>query len=659
MPNTYRKFPHLLLRYRPWFIAIFQAWLVSCSLVFAWMLRFDFTLPDRGILFTTLPMLVLLRIAAMGHFGLFRGWWKYAGVSDGIDIVKAVASGSVLFFVVTHYLLIGESFPRAIYVLEAVLTTGLLVGVRLLTRVLAESVREDVASCKRVLLIGAGSAAQTILQEIRLPGSGYEAVGCLDDDRTKLGVRIHDVRVLGTVDQLQTVLASDPADQLLIAVPSATGAQMRRFVDLCDQAGISYKTVPALKDIIAGQVSVRQLREVSLEDLLGRDPVQIDLESVRKQITGRTVVVTGAAGSIGSELSRQILEYSPAILVCLDQSETGLFFLRLELEKHQNGTRIDFRVADVTDRERVHSLLSEFKPEIVFHAAAYKHVPLMESNVQEAVKNNVLALLSLLDLAEQAGCKSFVLISSDKAVNPTNVMGATKRICELVLSSRPPNGMRCVSVRFGNVLGSSGSVIPVLREQLRNNEPLTITHPEITRFFMTSQEAVALVLQAFTIGSHRDILVLDMGEPVRILDLARNLIRLSGKSEHEVEIRFTGLREGEKLNEELFYKNEKVISTSCEKIKRTSGPLKDWTELCHQLNRLRLSMTVDGAAPIRAEIKQIVPEYVCQEEIANLHRKPVVHDEFFETAVWPVRRARSKSNVGTQCDINRIVPPRR
>jgi len=273
---------------------------------------------------------------------------------------------------------------------------------------------------------------------------------------------------------------------------------------------------------------------------------------------------------------------------------------------------VAFCVADVTDCERVRSLLSEFRPEIIFHAAAYKHVPMMESNVQEAVKNNVLGLLGLLGLADESGCKSFVLISSDKAVNPTNIMGATKRICELILASRPPNGMRCVSVRFGNVLGSNGSVIPVLTQQLHNHEPLTVTHPEIERFFMTTREAVALVLQAFTIGSHGDILVLDMGEAVRILDLARTLIRLSGKSENNVEIQFTGLREGEKLREELFYEHENVIATSCDKIKRTSGLLKDWLELSRQLDELRVSMSVDGAAPIRAKIKEIVPQYSFQ-----------------------------------------------
>jgi FlaA1/EpsC-like NDP-sugar epimerase len=630
MRTIHDKMSHLLLRRRPWFIAIFQACLVACSLLLAWLLRFDFTLPDRRILLSALPLLVLARLAGMASFGLFRGWWKYAGISDGIDIIKAVGTGSVLFLLATRYLFVGESLPRAVYVLEAMLTTGLLAGVRLLTRVLAGSMRADVSTCKRVILIGAGSAAQSVLQEIRLPGSGYEAVGCLDDDPSKRGVRINNVAVLGTVDQLPGVLSSHPADEVLIAVPSATGAQMRRFVNICNREHISFKTVPALKDIIAGEVIVSQLREVRFEDLLGRDPIQINLESVRNEIRGRTVVVTGAAGSIGSELCRQLLECSPTTLVCLDQSETGLFFLRRDLDKNPNGTELAICVVDITDMERIRKLFSEFAPDIIFHAAAYKHVPLMESNVQEAVKNNVLGLVGLLDLAEESGCGNFVLISSDKAVNPTNVMGATKRICELVLSSRPPNGMRCVSVRFGNVLGSSGSVIPVLKEQLHKNEPLTVTHPEMTRFFMTTREAVTLVLQAFAIGDHRDILVLDMGEPVRILDLARTLIRLSGKLEPDVEIQFTGLREGEKLHEELFYKNEQVISTAFKKIKRTSAPIKDWNELRLQLDQLRASMTIDGAAPIRAGIKRIVPEYVYPPESTRQIRQTVVHDVYVE-----------------------------
>ena len=603
--------PLVLLRYTPWFTGTFQAWLIICSLILAWLLRFDFTLPYRSVLLLAVPVLVVTRLTAMAYFGLLRGWWKYVGLADGIDILKAVGMGSMLFWFTMRFALGATAFPRTIYVMEALLTAGLLTGVRLLSRVVAESMRENISPCKRVILIGAGSAAHTILREIRKRESSYVAVGCVDDDRTKQGIRIDNVRVLGTVNQLSEVLSSEPADEVLIAVPSATGAQMRAFVEACNHAKIKFRTVPALKDIIAGHVTVSQLREVSLEDLLGRDPVQIDLEAVRRQIAGRCVLVTGAAGSIGSELCHQILDYGPAQLICFDQSETGLYFLRLGLMDHKNGAQLSFCVADVCDAERVRSLLGESRPEIIFHAAAYKHVPMMESNVHEAVKNNVLGFMGLLDLADEAGCKSFVLISSDKAVNPTNVMGATKRICELIISSRPANGMRCVSVRFGNVLGSSGSVIPVLRQQLTNRQPLTITHPDIRRFFMLTPEAVALVLQAFAVGYHGDILVLDMGESVRIVDLARNLIRLSGRSEQDVEIRFTGLREGEKLDEELFYGHEKVTPTVYEKIKRTNGAHRNWRELCDQLEELRASLAVDGAAPIRAKMHEIVPEYSC------------------------------------------------
>jgi FlaA1/EpsC-like NDP-sugar epimerase len=590
----------------------------------SWLLRFDFTLPYRSILLPAIPILVVTRLAAMSYFGLLRGWWRYVGIRDGLDILEAVGFGSILFWIVVHFAIRTVGFPRTIYILEPLFTSGLLASVRLLSRALAESVREDISSCKRVVIIGAGSAARIILREINGYGSSYVAVGCLDDDPSKLGIRIENVRVLGTVDRLRDVLSSNLADEVLIAVPSATGEQMRRFVEICTRSKISFRTVPALKDIIAGRVAVNQFREVSLEDLLGREPVEIDLDAVRREIKGRAVLVTGAGGSIGSELCRQILTYQPSNLICLDQNETGLFFLRLELMEHSGSVQISFRVADVCDTDCVRAIFAEFNPEIIFHAAAYKHVPMMESNVREAVKNNVVALLGLLDLAEESGCKNFVLISSDKAVNPTNVMGATKRICELILSSRPADGMRCVSVRFGNVLGSSGSVIPVLKQQLQNHQPLTITHPEMTRFFMLIPEAVALVLQAFAIGDHGDILVLDMGESVRILDLARNLIRLSGKVEDDVEIQFTGLREGEKLREELFYSQERVLSTSCDTIKRTCGTLKNWSHLRRQLNELRALIGTDRAASIRAKIREIVPEYSFQpEDICDFTTKEI------------------------------------
>jgi FlaA1/EpsC-like NDP-sugar epimerase len=603
--------PSQFLCYRTILVALFQALLVFTALVLAWLLRFDFSLPYRGLLFSAAPLLILIRLAAIGRFDLFHGWWRYTGVSDALDIVKAIALGSAFFLFVMRFLLGVVSFPRTIYILEAVLSIALLAGVRLLSRVFTESISAVVGSRRKVMLIGAGSAAQIIIREIHRWNS-HEVVGCVDDDESKLGVKLQGVPVIGIVDQLPSLLAMQPVDEILIAVPSASSKQMQRFVKICEQSGTRFKTLPALHDIITGEASIREFRDVRLEDLLGRDPVEIDLRAVRKLIEGRVVLVTGAAGSIGSELCRQVLEYNPSTLLCLDQSETGIFYLEQELSKMRVFAQTVYYVGDVCDSERVRGIFAEHRPDAVFHAAAYKHVPVMERNVQEAVKNNVFALLNLLQVAEENDCGSFILISSDKAVNPTSVMGATKRIGELIISRRPTNGMRCVSVRFGNVLGSNGSVVPLFQEQLRRNQPLSITHPEIKRFFMTAHEAVSLVLQAFAIGDRGDTLVLDMGEPVRIVDLAHTLIRSSGKSEREVGIIFTGLREGEKLNEEILYATEEVHPTSFGKIKRIRGPLAGWLQLQQGLEELKIFTGVAGAEGIREKIKEMVPEYSYQ-----------------------------------------------
>jgi FlaA1/EpsC-like NDP-sugar epimerase len=497
-------------------------------------------------------------------------------------------------------------------------------GGRLMSRLFVECMSGDVRGSKKLILIGAGFAAQMVIREIAHVRNGYSVVGCVDDDPRKLGLKVQGVPVLGSVEQLPSVLARNPADEVLIAIPSATGEQMQRVTQICQQTGIPFRTVPSLHEIIDGNVSIRQFREVRFEDLLGRDTVEMDLESVRQELEGKVVLVTGAAGSIGSELCRQIRHYNPKRLVCVDQSETGLFYLQQELTEGREEPSLFFCVADISDSERMQILFKSERPQVIFHAAAYKHVPIMECNVQEAVKNNIFGLLILLDVAERNAVESFVMISSDKAVNPTSVMGTTKRVCELILSCRDTKFLRCVSVRFGNVLGSNGSVIPVFQQQLQNNQPLTITHPEIKRFFMTTREAVALVLQAASIGENGDILVLDMGVPISIVQLARTLIQLSGKTEEQVEIRFTGLRPGEKLLEELFYSFEEVLPTCGRKIKRARGKAIDWPNLSRLLSELRASLTVDGANPVRAKLREIVPEYVCengsstaQEEIAS------------------------------------------
>ena len=608
-----RKFvlslPKLVFENRPWFIVLFQALLVFCSLVLAWLLRFDFSLPSRPLLLWSAPILVLIRLGSLRLFNLHRGWWHFSGVTDALNILKAVALGTIVFYL----FMIGLgvfAFPRSVYLFEAVLTAGFLSGGRLMSRVLAESMRRDSKTSKKVIIMGAGFAAQMVIREIAHSGSGYCVLGCLDDDESKLGVAIHGVTVLGRAQQLAAILAHYPADEVVIAVPSATGEQMQRFIQICQQAGIPFRTVPGLSEIINGHVSIRQLREVRLEDLLGREPVEMGVEPVRREIEGKVVLVTGAAGSIGSELCRQIMRYGPQRLVCVDQNESGLFYLQHELADDPKSNASVFCVADINDEARMRRLFLDHNPAIVFHAAAYKHVPMMEENVQEAVKNNVFGLMNLLETAEGCGCESFILISSDKAVNPTSVMGATKRVGELIVGCRSGSAMRCISVRFGNVLGSNGSVVPVLRQQLENNRPLTITHPDIKRFFMTTREAVALVLEASTIGEHGDILVLEMGKQISILQLAKTLIQLSGKTENQVSIRFTGLRPGEKLYEEMSSAAEEMISTDRPKIKRIRGKRAEWPLLSRRLEELRASLTLDGAGPVRSKLREILPEYI-------------------------------------------------
>lgn len=620
--NSLVKWAQTLLRRTAWFAGVFQAVLVLCALLLAWMLRFDFTLPHRGMLLKAIPILMALRLLAFWRFRLLRGWWSYAGPEDMLRILKAVTIGSVLFLLAAQFIPALKEFPRSIFLLEAILTAGLLGGARVFSRLLAESMRQDQGGAKRVAVIGAGAAAQVVFRELQRPGSGYQVVGCFDDDRLKIGLKIMGVPVLGRVDDMPELVLEVGAQEILIAIPSATGTQMKRFVELSEQTGLRYRTVPALRELIVGDVLLNQVREVNLDDLLGREAVALDHLSLHDHLAGRVVMVTGAAGSIGAELCRQILEFAPAKLVCLDQNETGIFHLQSEVQRVSGHTRMVFAVADVRDAERMRKVCSSNRVHTIFHAAAYKHVPMMEENVEEAVANNIMGLLTLLDVAEEAHVRDLIMISSDKAVNPTSVMGATKRVCELVLASRPANGLRCASVRFGNVLGSNGSVIPIFQEQLRRNMPITVTHPEIERFFMTTQEAVSLVLQAFAIGSHGDILVLDMGKAVNIVDLARRLIHLAGKTEEQVPIRYIGLRPGEKLYEDLFYPTEEVLETSHPKIRCTRFYGPSWAELMSQLEALKQAVLIGTADEIRAVIRQIVPEYETADESVTYKAKP-------------------------------------
>jgi FlaA1/EpsC-like NDP-sugar epimerase len=613
------------------FIALGEIVLVVLSLTIAWLLRFDFRFPNARVVFSAMPLLVVLRLLGMARFNLFHGYWRHAGMTDSLDILKAVSLGSVGFLAAEHWVLGEKRFPLSVYFIEALLSVSILIGMGVLSRTVLQSAQNSYnrESGKTVVVIGAGMAAAMLLRE--LPRSEYLPIALVDDDPLKAGVRLHGVPVAGTVDELSGVVHKYHPDELMIAIPSATGKQMQRIIDICGKTKLRFRTIPGLGDLINGTVTVDQLRDVNFEDLLGRDPVHLNVDSVRRRIAGRVVMVTGAAGSIGAELCHQLRNYKPLKLVCVDQAETPLF----NLQNAHSGSLCDivYRIADITDGPRMRDIIREDDVRVIFHTAAYKHVPLMEENLQEALKNNVFGLFSLMEIADRAGCEDFLLISSDKAVHPTSFMGCTKRIGELMVAAWPSR-MRCLCVRFGNVLGSQGSVIPVFQEQIKLKRRITVTHPDITRYFMTIPEAVSLVLRAFSVGEKRDILVLDMGKPVRILDMAKTLIRLSGIPQNEVKIKFSGLRPGEKLFEDLFYDFETCLNTGAQKVFRTQGQTASWAELLDQLAELRAESATGIDHRIRSKVKEIVPEYLWaakdeepQLAARHLHEPQVYRDQ--------------------------------
>jgi FlaA1/EpsC-like NDP-sugar epimerase len=594
-------------------VVLVNAVLISTAVIAAWVLRFEFHLRNVHVLLSVIPLLVLYRLAAMGRFALLHGYWRYTSVSDAIEMCKALILSSAAFFVTVRYVLDIKAFPLSVYCIDLMAAILLLLGIRLYYRAAMQprimEAGSDRRKTRRVFLVGAGFAAQLLIRELKNAGSGWTVVGCVDDDNEKIGSKIHGIPVLGSIQKLPELSIKHRTFEVLIAIPSASPLQLRRIVKFCYQAGLKYRTVPSLRELVSGESSVRQFREVKVEDLLGREPVLLDLEPVRRKVQDTAVTVTGAAGSIGSELVYQLLQYRPGVLVCIDHDESALFELERRLKAINHSSVLQFCVSDINNTDRMESILARFGVSSIFHAAAFKHVPLMESNISEALRNNVFGLMSVLEAADKCQCNDFVLVSSDKAVNPTSFMGCTKRLGELIVAARPSPKMRCTTVRFGNVLGSQGSVVPLFQEQIRTTRRITVTHPEITRYFMTIQEAVALLLQAFAIGEHRDLLVLDMGKPIAIVDLARTLIKLSGVPEKEVEIAYMGLRPGEKLCEELFYKGEEQNATSVDRIMRAKSFTISWDTLNWHLSALRTLMMSESETRIRGRMKQIIPEY--------------------------------------------------
>ena len=542
----------------------------------AFLLRFDFQPPAAYLaLFAwTVWPLVAIRLAAFRLFRLTRERWRYAGVSDVARLVLAAVAGSVVFLVLFRFVLpLNPVVPISIVAAEMVLMTWITAGMWLSYRIGYEKIRQyeqNGHDKRRALVIGAGEAGNLLVREMMRFPTGYRPVGFVDDDPSMWGATLHGVEVVGSSRDLVAIAHALRADELIIAVPSASPADLRRIVAACEGASLPFKVLPGIAEVLAGEVRLNQIREVRIEDLLGREPIDLELPSITAELDGSTVLITGAAGSIGAELARQVALNTPATLILLDQAETELFYLDLELARAHPELEIIPIVGDIVDAAALRSVFERYAPDRVFHAAAYKHVPLMESNARAAVRNNVIGTWRVAELAGHYGVEKFVLVSTDKAVRPANVMGATKRVAELIVLEMQTRytGTNYGAVRFGNVLGSRGSVIPVFRRQLAAGQALTVTDPDTSRYFMTIPEAVQLILQASLLPELRGhIAMLDMGEPVRILDLAENLLRLSGVRSPRDRIVFTGLRPGEKLHEELAAPDEETTATAVEKIR--------------------------------------------------------------------------------------------
>lgn len=592
---------------------------LALALAYAIRLNFESTWEVFESVWQLLPWLLPVQAAAFWASGLYRGLWRYASLRDIRQIALAAGLATLAIPLVTLLARLAVVVPRSVLVIFPVLLVFFMAGSRLAYRMWREHKLTVVTREQGdpVIVIGAGNAAARLLRELA-NSTLYKAVALLDDDPRKLGRIIEGVRVVGRTDQYAEIARQFNTHTAIIAMPSVPHEVRRRLVKICSDAGARILTVPSFDEIMRGASG--GVRQIEIDDLLGRDPVQLDMEALRRSYSGKVILVTGAGGSIGSELCRQLLRFEPATLVLFELSEYALYRLTEEFAAASGSTRIVPLVGDVKDAARIEHVLAAYRPAVVFHAAAYKHVPLMEDlNAREAVRNNALGTYVVGDAAVRAGVERFVLISTDKAVNPTNVMGASKRLAEMVCQSLNRQGAtRFTMVRFGNVLGSSGSVIPKFQEQIARGGPVTVTHPEVIRYFMSIAEAAQLVLQAGAMGEGGEIFVLDMGAPVRIVDLARDMIRLAGYTEQQIAITFTGLRPGEKLFEELLADDEATLPTQHPKVraaKPQNTPYPGWLK--------QLAPWFDqNPAPtderVRSQLRLWVPEYRCVGERSGL-----------------------------------------
>jgi FlaA1/EpsC-like NDP-sugar epimerase len=585
-----RRLSRFLDAHRRLLAMLIYGGLTAVAYATAYLFRFELAVPRShiSVFLWTVALLVAIRLAAFRAFRLTRERWRYTGARDAGRLLGACIAGSVVFFLLLELVSpAGRIVPLSVIGMEPILTGGLISAAWLVYRLSFEHIRRGApGSERRVVIIGAGDAGNMLAREMLRTPTGYVPVGFVDDNVRMRGASIQGVDVLGTTADLGAIVQEVHADELIIALPSARPGDLRRIVSRCEATGVRFKVLPGIAEVLAGNVTLQQLRDVRIEDLLGREPIHLELPELAADLTDATVLITGAAGSIGSELARQVALHGPARLVLLDQAESDLFYLHLELRDRYPNLTIVPVVADIVDGARMEQVFSEHLPDRVFHAAAYKHVPMMECNAREAVRNNVVGTWRVADAAGRHGAGRFVLVSTDKAVNPTNVMGATKRLAELVvldLQRRHPQ-TTYGAVRFGNVLGSNGSVLPLFKRQLSEGRALTVTHPDATRYFMTIPEAVQLILQASLLNEFRGhIAMLEMGDPVRIRDLAVNLLRLAGVTDPENRLSYIGLRPGEKLHEELAAPDEEAQPTPVAKVRILRSPASESLALAEQV----------------------------------------------------------------------------
>lgn len=596
---------------------------LSCG-VLAFLLRFEFSLHSETLahMYRAVPAWLLIKSLTFWALHLDRGTWRFASVPDmqrigAANLIGSIVAAAVILSFTT------PGFPRSVLVLDLVLCLQFTAGARLLARVVCNYAlrARNNNPVKDVLIYGAGVAGVMLLQEIRQnPRLSYCVRGFIDDDSRKRGMRVQTIPVLGSGSDLPAIAEKEPITEVLIAIPSATGSQMTRILRHCHRAGLRCKTIPGLGELLSGAGLARQIRDVAMKDLLGRMPVALDETSIRAKIEGSVVLVTGAAGSIGSELCRQITRFQPKAIVAYEIAETPLFELQQEMLGRHPNLAFHAEIGSILDPYRLKEIFDRHRPRIVFHAAAYKHVPMMEEALFAAVENNILGTRNVAVAAIESASSDFVMISSDKAVRPTSIMGATKRAAELLINSMQSD-TKFVSVRFGNVLGSSGSVIPIFKRQIAAGGPVTVTHPEMRRFFMTVPEACQLVLQASTMSTGGEVFVLDMGEPLLIADLARDLIVLSGlRPGEDIEIKYTGIRPGEKLYEEISATAENTLPTYHEKIKIFSGPVKSASEMDQYIERVQHMCALRDAEGLVNELMRLEPEYTPSEHV--LRRLP-------------------------------------